>query len=135
MNQKIFKNWEDKVAPQGLANKIFLNILRRQARAVRIRFSLFLAILTLSIASFIPVVSMLWRDLVDSGSTNFFSMLFTDFSTAVSAGWDFVLAFFENIPVLSITVFLFVVFTMLLSLYFVQKDVKKVFYNQYSLKI
>lgn len=135
MNDNIFKNLKEKVAPNGLAARIFVEIERRQARSARVRFAIFLSVLTASVAFFIPVITMLWNDLVSSGSTNFFSMLFTDFSAVVASGWDFVLSFFENLPIFSVTIFLFVIFTILLSLYFVQKDLKKVFHNSYSLKI
>lgn len=123
------------MAPNGLANKIFLKIAKREARIARIRFGLFLSVLTASVALFIPVVNMLWNDLVASGSTNFFSMLFTNFSVVMATWKDFILSFLENLPILSVVAFLFVIFAILLSLHFVHKDVKRVFYNSYSLKI
>lgn len=135
MNPKLFKKMEEKSAPRGLAEKIFLKIEQKQARSARLRFTLFLSVLTVSVAMFVPAITMLWNDLVQSGSTNFFSMMFTSFSTVMSNGVDFILSFFENLPILSVTMFLFVVFAILLSVYFVQKDLKRVFYNSYILKI
>lgn len=135
MNHKMFEKLEEKMAPNGLADKIFLKIAQRQARTAKIRFALFLGVLTASVALFIPVVSMLWNDLVTSGSTNFFAMMFTDFSVVMAAGKDFALSLLENLPILSVVAFLFVIFAILLSLHFVHKDIKRVFYNSYSLKI
>lgn len=135
MNHKMFENLKEKMAPNGLSARIFVEIERRQAKSARIRFAVFLSVLTTSVALFIPVVTMLWNDLVDSGSTNFFSMMFTDFSVVMASGWNFVLSLLENLPILSVVIFLSVIFTILLSLYFLQSDLKKVFYNSYSLKI
>ena len=135
MNETMLKNLRERTAPEGLAEKIFLRIARREVRIARIRFALFMSVLAASVALFIPVVTMLWNDLVSSGSTNFFSMLFTNFSDVMASWKDFILSFFENLPVFSVAVFLFIIFAILLSLHFVQRDVRRVFYKTHSLKI
>lgn len=135
INKDLFKHLEESKAPNYLMDKILVQIAFREKRIAKFRFGIFVTTLFASVALFIPVFSMLWNDMASSGSTNYISLLFSNFSDVMDSWTDYLFSVFESLPMVSIAIFLMIVFVMMLSLSFLSKDIKRVFQNNNYLKI
>lgn len=126
--EKLFSHLEQPEPPDCLLNKIINHIRqKRRLQALKWRFPLFAVLLVGSATAAIPAFQSARSSLVESGFTQFLSLLFYD-TGAVMAYWDsFASALLESFPVISIVLFLAVVFIFLESLKRVARDIRVVF--------
>jgi hypothetical protein len=77
-----------------------------------------------SMLGFIPVSKMLLADFSQSGFFNFFSLIFSDFSSVATYWQSFSMILLESLPALSLVLFLAVLLLFLQSIKFLTKDIK-----------
>ena len=102
--------------PKGLLEKILKRIHREERLLVARRVIIFSIMLIGSLAGFVPSLKMVLSDFSSSGFLNFFSLLFSDFSTVATYWQSFSMILLETLPALSLTLFLFVLFILLQSI-------------------
>jgi ABC-type phosphate/phosphonate transport system permease subunit len=126
--EKLFTHLEPPEPPEDLLNRIMKRIHREQrTRALKWRFGFFVLLLAGSAVAAVPAFRSVQASLVESGFTDFVSLAFAD-TGAVMAYWDsFTAALLESLPIMSIAVFLAVIFAFLESLKYVARDFKVVF--------
>lgn len=98
------------------SEKRILNLKRRL-----IFFSLGLII---SAIALVPAFNTARADFNESGFSQFFSLLFSDFGSVLTYWQSFVLTLLESLPVMSMVVFLFIIFIFFESLKFLTRDIK-----------
>jgi hypothetical protein len=110
--------------PQGLIDKI-LKRIQREERFLLIRHvAIFSTTLFGSALAFVPASKMLLTDLSRSGFFNFFSLIFSDFSS-ISVYWkNLALILLETLPAASLALFLAVLLVLLQSIKSLFKDIK-----------
>ncbi len=103
---KLLFNLKQKDVPAGLYDLVFKQIYQRQRFMILRRKIIYGLGLIFSALAFIPTVLSLKTGLVESGFTQYFSLLFSDFNV-VSAYWQsFLLTLLESLPIISLAVFL-----------------------------
>lgn len=121
--------------PKELLGKIIERIHREERLFVLGRATLFSITLVVSIIGFIPAFRMLSDDLSQSGFFNFFSLIFSDFSTVASYWKSFALILLETLPAISLALFLAVVLTFLQSIRSLTKNIKLIKHGKQHLRI
>lgn len=106
---KLFSNLRQKSLPDGLFNSVIKQIQRRQHLMILRRKIIYSLVTVFSALAFIPTIMNLKIGLVESGFTQYFSLLFSDFNV-VSAYWQsFLLTLLESLPIINLAIFLAVV--------------------------
>jgi hypothetical protein len=106
------------------SEKKILNLKRRL-----IIFSLGLII---SAVALVPAFNIVRADFNESGFSQFFSLLFSDFGAVLTYWQSFTLTLLESLPVMSIAVFLFIIFIFFESLKFLARDMKIFLHASYG---
>lgn len=120
--------------PSGLFEKIVNRIHKEQRLlTIRRRIAIFSVGLGGSLVAFIPVFKMLSAELAESGFIQFLSLLFSDFSIVVRYWQSFVPTLLETLPVISLIVFLTIIFVFLESLKFLIKNTKSLRLNDMAI--
>ena len=110
--------------PKGLLEKI-INLIHKEERILVLRKIIFLSVLLLaSMGGFIPSLSTLISDVNKSGFLNFFSLMFSDFSSVTVYWKSFVMMLLETLPAVSLALFLAVILTFLQSAKSLSKNIK-----------
>lgn len=110
--------------PSGLFEKIIKHIHKEERLLVLRRTIIFSITLIGSLIGFVPSLRMLLADFNQSGFLNFFSLIFSDFSSVATYWHSFSLILLETLPAVSIVVFLAVLLTILQSVKVLTKDIK-----------
>ena len=110
--------------PKGLLEKILQRIHKEERILVFRRIVVFLGILLLSLAGFVPSLAMLMSDLNKSGFMNFFSLIFSDFSSVAVYWKSFGMILLETLPAVSLALFLAVLLVFLQSVKSLVKNIK-----------
>jgi len=101
--------------PKGLFEKILKRIHKEERLLVLRKVIIFSFILLGSLAGFAPSLKMLISDLDNSRFINFFSLIFSDFSTVATYWQNFAMILLETLPVLSLALFLSILLIFLQS--------------------
>lgn len=109
--QKLNKKQSD-----DLFNRIMLEMRREQKKADQIRAAFFSFTFIASLLAFVPALNLLRANLTASGFMDYFSLLFSDWGVIAEYWQSFVLSLLEVLPVMSLAVFLAVIFVFLESL-------------------
>ena len=104
--QTLFIHIQEVQVPTALKDCIFRCIDKEAKRQARLRFTFFTTVATSSFTALFFLSVSLFNNLIQSGSYNYASLLFSDIA-AVSKYWkEFSLSFVESLPILGIIVFL-----------------------------
>jgi hypothetical protein len=101
--------------PEGLLLKIMNKIRLQKRRNLRLRFGLFMSTLLFSGGAAIPAFEHMRFAISESGFSQFFSLLFSDTGAVLAYAGNFTSALLESFPVMSMVLFLAVVFIFLNS--------------------
>jgi len=104
--EELFSRLALEEAPEGLLEKVINRIHKERQRRARRRFFLFSASLIMSLIALVPAFGMAKTAFTESGFTQFFSLLFSDFSVVASDWRNFISVLLETLPVAS-TVYFF----------------------------
>ena len=114
--EKLFAHVAQAEPSSALAEKIMLRI-RKEERSFAMRRAIIFFIGVIgSLAAFIPAFSAMQADMARSGIVQFISLVFSDSGTVIAVWNDFAFSILEALPMMSIAVFLAVVFVLLGSL-------------------
>lgn len=116
--------------PDGLLEKIMYRIhVEERVLALR-KIIIFSIIFIASIISIIPAYTTLLSDLSSTGFLNFFSLIFSDFSSITSYWKSFSMILLETIPALSLAIFLAIFITFLQSIISLTKNAKIIIHTK-----
>jgi len=110
--------------PTGLLEKILKRIHREERLLVFRKIIIFSATLGLSLLCFVPSLKMLLSDFSQSGFFNFFSLMFSDYSSIATYWQSFAMILLESLPAVSLAIFLAILLTLLQSIKSLIKNVK-----------
>lgn len=122
--EKLFNYSQAPEPHSGLFDVIMKRIDGERVRAAKRRFVIFSVGCIGSLAAVIPTFITMRTSMVQSGFTEFFSLLFSD-AGSITAYWqNFALTLLESLPAVSIAAFLATVFVFFGSLRFLTRDIK-----------
>ena len=113
--------------PKGLLEKILKRIHREERFLVLRRAFIFSVTLVISLIGLLPSFNMLSSDLNRSGFGNFFSLIFSDFSSIATYWKSFMMILLETLPAASLALFLALVLLFLQSIKSLTKYGKQYF--------
>lgn len=113
--------------PTGLLEKILKSIHAQERLLALRRVALFSVFFIGSIIGLFPTFNMLLSDFNQSGFLQFFSLVFSDFSTIVTYWKSFIIILLETLPAISLALFLTVVLTFLQSIKSLTHEYKQYF--------
>ena len=87
--------------PKGLLEKILKRIHKEERLLVLRRIIIFSVMLTGSLLAFVPVLKILLADFGQSGFSNFFYLIFSDFSSVATYWQSFAMILLETLPAAS----------------------------------
>lgn len=123
--EKIFSHLRAPEPPEGFLNKIMEQVHRgKQLRILKWQLVFFAVILITSAMSAVPAYQFAQASLAESGFMEFASIAFTDIRIILPYWESFASALIESLPIMSIALFLFIIFAFLESLKYVAKDIK-----------
>lgn len=125
--EKIFASYRSPEPTEELLNKITLRLKQEQAKRAKRRLVVFSLTLVASLVALVPVVQLIWQDVARSGLADFVSLLFSDPDIALAYWQNFVLAFLEVLPVLSLALFFIVLAVFMESLKLMIKNFKNAY--------
>jgi hypothetical protein len=122
--QKLFNRLAILEPPENLFNKIITQIeLEKNLAKIKKQLAIFSLISSLSLAGVILMFSLTQKGFVDSGFTQFLSLLFTDFEI-VSAYWqNFAISLIDTLPIMRIILFAASLLVFVYSLKIISKDI------------
>lgn len=127
---KLFSNLEPHNPSGDLSSRVLANIKKHQRQTSLRRFVVFSFVLLASIVAMIPAVRSLVSAFKQSGFIEFMSLIFSDTSMIAVYWKNFMFILLETLPVVSIAIFLTVLFSLLESIKFILKDIRYIFrYN------
>ena len=115
--------------PTGLLEKILKRIHKEERLLLLRKIIIFSVTLIGSFLAILPAFKMLFSDLGRSGFTNFFSLIFSDFSTVSTYWQSFSMVLLETLPVASLALFLFILLIFLQSAKSLTKNIKTIINN------
>jgi hypothetical protein len=131
--EKLFSHLTDPELSGGLFGKIIQRIQNeRRLRSIKRRIAFFSVGTVFSIVAFIFTLQMARAGFAESGFFQFFSLLFSDFSSVVLYWRNFGLTLLETLPVVSLTVFLGSVLLLMELLKLLANNIK-LFFNSTKL--
>ncbi len=111
-------------APSHLCEAVLNRLKAEQRKASRIKLGIFSVLALASLAAIFPAVNYLVSEFGKSGSSQYLSLIFSDWSTLASYWQDFALSLAESLPVLGIIAVLSSVFMLLNSIRIAIKNIK-----------
>jgi hypothetical protein len=116
---------------EDLLPKIIKRIHKEERILALRKLFIFSGTFIASIISLIPAFKLLLSDVNRSGFLNFFSLMFSDFSSIINYWPSFGMILLETLPALSLAIFLAVLLTFLQSLISITKNAKVVIHNNH----
>ncbi len=114
--------------PEGILERIMVRIHAEQRfLTFKRRLAIFSFGLIGSGIAFIPTFKMVQAGFAESGFLQFFSLFFSDFGIVAVYWQSFTMSLLETLPVMSLAIFLAVIFIFLESLRFLARDIKFIF--------
>lgn len=129
--QKHFSKLETREVPKGLFDKIMAKIALKRRRRAILSFAFSSMMLVAGAVFMVPVLLDVHAAMIQSGTYQFVSLMFSNFSEVAASWQDYVFSLFESLPILSIAAFLATVLFVLASLRFISRDVKILFYRHF----
>lgn len=127
--QQLLALWGGNELPAGLSQRIIGQIAKEQAKVIaKRRFGIFFVCFVVSLVALIPTFGMVRASLVESGFTQFASLIFSDFGVLLSYWQNFAMTLLESLPVTDICIFSVTLLVFLESLKFLAQDVKTLFF-------
>ena len=124
--RKAFKSIGGARSLDFLASKIIQEINQERMKKVRMQAVISRTVGVISLAALFPALLNIFNQLQGSGFWNYLSLLFTD-TGAVATYWkQFSLSLVEALPLFGLTVVVFLVLAVFISLKFALKDFKRV---------
>ena len=117
--------------PKDLLQKIMKRIHKEERLLVLRRIFIFSATLIASLVAFVPSLKTLAANFSQSGFFNFFSLIFSDFSSVAKYWQSFGMILLESLPAISLAVFLAVLLALLESAILLTKNIKAIRKNNY----
>jgi ABC-type multidrug transport system fused ATPase/permease subunit len=115
-----------------LLERILKRIHKEERLLVLRRTIIFSIMLAGSLLAIVPTFKILLSDFSQSGFINFFSLIFSDFSSVATYWQTFVMILLETLPVVSLALFLAVLLIFLQSIKSLTKNIK-IIKSHYSL--
>ncbi|KKP87448.1 MAG: hypothetical protein UR91_C0048G0002 [Candidatus Nomurabacteria bacterium GW2011_GWC2_35_8] len=109
----------------NLPENIWQAIVLRDKCINRIKLWAFSAIGVSSFIGLVPVFRIMLKDLTQSGFYEYFSLAFSSNGLIITYWKDFLLLLAESLPIMSIIMFLMLIFIFLLSLKYITKQIIK----------
>ncbi|HTE48745.1 MAG TPA: hypothetical protein VK675_02470 [Candidatus Paceibacterota bacterium] len=137
MQNKLIKIFQRaKYSPgRHLADNIWFAITQRDKRMNQIKLWIFTLAGIASLLGFVPAFIRLSEDLAQSGFYEYFSLIFSD-SRSILLNWkEFIYSVTESLPASGLILTLSLVFTCLLSLRYLMKQIDKSQFLYTSTKI
>lgn len=113
--RKVFKNAQY-YPESSLSEKIFVTIVAKDMRIVRIKMWIYSSLSILSFGALFPSIKMLMADFTQSGFYEYLSFAFSDGGTLVSYWKEFALSLIDSLPVVSVVLCLALIFAFLFSI-------------------
>lgn len=114
--KQLFSNLQEPAPSAGLSDRVIASIKAdRKWRQIHLRVYAYLAIFVFSSIALIPSVLLVRNNLSGTGFTQYFSLLFTDFSVIMGYWQNYSLTLLESLPTFSLSVFLGLIVLILLS--------------------
>lgn len=110
--------------PKGLLEKILKRIHQEERILVLRKIIIFSVTLGVSLVGLMPSAGMLLSDFNRSGFVNFFSLMFSDFSSVATYWQSFTMVLLETLPAVSLALFLAVLVTLLQSIKSLTRNIK-----------
>jgi len=107
-----------------LLEKILKRIHKEERLLILRRIIIFSITLCLSSVGFVPSLRILLSDFNRSGFLNFFSLIFSDFSSVAVYWQSFAMILLETLPAVSLALFLAILLTFLESIKLLFKNIK-----------
>ncbi len=122
--ERLFSHLKPPEPPAELLGRILNSIQREKGlRAAKKRIAIFSLGVLGSFVAAIPAFQAAHSAVVESGFSQFFSLIFSDFGTII-AFWDkFIFSIFESLPVMNIALLFAVIFIFLGSLKYLVKNI------------
>lgn len=109
---------------KGLLKRVLQCINKKQRLFIIRRVIAFSLALVISLLAFFPAFRMLSQNIFDSGFIYFASLIFSDFSIVIIHWKIFTLTLLETLPIISLILFLIVLFLFLESVKYLSKNIK-----------
>lgn len=123
--EKLFALVEDLEPRAELLMRVNSAVDRAERRHVFVRAVAFTVVAFVAVGALIPAWRELQAEVMQSGFVQFVSLLVSDFGLVATYWKEFSLSILESVPVLGITAVLGSVFTLLISLRFMARDLSK----------
>lgn len=107
-----------------LLKRVLECINKKQRLFIMRRVVAFSLALAISLLAFLPALRMLSQNIIDSGFIHFASLIFSDFSIVMTHWKIFALILLETLPIVSLILFLIVLFLFLESVKYLSKNIK-----------
>jgi hypothetical protein len=126
--EKLFSHAKSPELPEGLFDSVLLGIRQEQhAQMLKKRIVLFSFGVVFSLVALVPAFSFLREGVAQSGALYFFSLIFSDPGVVLGLWQEFAFSFLETLPVVSIAVFLAVIFVFFGSIRLFIRDAAALF--------
>jgi len=129
--QKDFTQLQMQKVPNGLFEKILHQIEMKKRKHALLSFIFSSMVFVATFVTMVPVFLVLHSAMSQSGSYQYFSLVFSNFGEVMSSWQDFALSFLESLPVFTIAIFLAIVFFLLASVHYISRDVKVLFFRHH----
>ncbi len=126
-----FSRLKTQEVPHDLFGKIMVKIAAKQRRRALWSFVFSGVVFLVTLGSVVPVVADVHASMTQSGTYQFISLMFSNFSQVASSWQDFLFSLLESLPIFGIAIFLAVMAFLLTSLRFISRDFKILFYRHY----
>lgn len=127
--QKLFQTLKNPEVPVGLQDAVLARIDTEARRASRIRFAIFAPLLIVSVISVISSFQYLVQETVQSGLTNYFSIILSDGGAVLTYWKEFLTYTADQAPILGLAIFFGTIFALLVSLKATLRNAQVIFPN------
>ncbi|HBH46479.1 MAG: hypothetical protein A2445_03975 [Candidatus Jacksonbacteria bacterium RIFOXYC2_FULL_44_29] len=123
--EQLFTHLTPPEPPAGLLGKVMNRIYQaKRLQNIKRRVFVFSMITLGSVLAFISSAKMLHSGLTQSGFTQFFSLLFSDFQIVITNWQNYSLSLLETLPIMSLILFVGITLIFLEALKFLIRDLK-----------
>lgn len=125
--EKLFTPFKSPEPPEGLFEQIMRRVHKEERLLAVKRMIVFSLGLIGSAIAFFPALQTMRGVFAESGFMEFFSLLFSDAGLVMTYWQNFIMTLLESLPVISLSIFLAVIFVFLESFKFLAMDIKFIF--------
>ena len=121
---KLFQTLDPVEVPEGLSASVITKIRKEQQRVARLRLALSAPLAFISGVAVVFTFQYLMQELARSGLGDYFSILFSDGGAVLTYWKEFTLSLVEQIPILSMILFLGATLALLSSVRSLAKNIQ-----------